>query len=309
MVSTAPIRRATQQYQQFFPQATAAETGAVNQATGTLTGQAIPALQGAEQQAVGTLQGALPQGISYLQGGYGQAGGDINQALGLYSPLAQTANQAFNMYGQALGLGGPQGNAAAVNAFRTDPGYQFQMQQGLDALQREANSRGLLASGNLTEDELKFSQGLADQGYQQWMQNLWGLGGQAPGLAGAQSGLYQTLANQRIGLGQQEAGMTGQTAGAVAGLQSDLGKNLSNIYGGVARMQQGLGQDVAQNLLGQGQVGYQGAQDIFNVKAQEAANQQNLWANLLGAGAGLAGRVLGGPLGGQIGTAVGGAFA
>jgi hypothetical protein len=52
----------------------------------------------------------------------------------------------------ALGLNGPQGNAAATAAFQSSPGYDFKVNQSLDALDRRAASRGMLGSGNTTLD-------------------------------------------------------------------------------------------------------------------------------------------------------------
>ena len=46
------------------------------------------------------------------------------------------------MYMNSLGLNGAAGNQAAVNAFQTGPGYDFQMHQGLNAI----NRRGPIAA-------------------------------------------------------------------------------------------------------------------------------------------------------------------
>lgn len=298
-VSRQPFRKATGYETAAYGAAAPQLTGQVQQATGTLTGQAIPALQGAEQQAAGTLQGALPQSLSYLQGGYGQAAGDINKALGLYGPLAGITGGAEQMYANALGLGGAGGTQAALGAFQQGPGYQYQLQQGLDALQREANSRGMLASGNLTQDELAYSQNLANQGWQNWLGQLGGLGAQNQGVLGAQAGLYGQLANQGIGLGQQQAGLTQGTAQQVAGLQSGLGSNLANIYGDISGMQQGLGPELAFLTLGKGQAQAGGVRDYFNAQQQANANALDFWGNLLGGITSGAGRYFGSSGGAQ----------
>lgn len=305
-VNTGPIRQAGRITAASYPQAAGTLQQYTGQATGALTDaqkQAIAAQQQAATQAGGDITQGMTQGIGYLQGGAGQAQQDLSKALGLYSPLAQTAGQAFNMYGQALGLGGPQGNAAALNAFRTDPGYTFQMQQGLQALERDRNARGMLSSGNLTEDELRFSQGLADQGYQQWMQNLWGLGGQAPGLAGAQSGLYGQMAGLSTGLGQAEAGLTGAGYGGLANIASQLGSNLSNLYTGTGQEVSGLlsnlGGELGQLQLGQGASKAATLANIFNAQQQAGANALGFWGNLLGGITSGAGRYFGSTSGAQ----------
>src|SRR4051812_27611890 len=66
------------------------------------------------------------QGAGYLQTGYDTGRGDLNQALGAWSPLSNLAGQyrgGTDMYFNALGLNGPQGNAAATAAFQNNPGY------------------------------------------------------------------------------------------------------------------------------------------------------------------------------------------
>jgi hypothetical protein len=52
----------------------------------------------------------------------------------------------------------------AENVFN-DPGYQFRMNQGLDALERSAAARGMLRTGNTLKDIINYSQGLASTEY------------------------------------------------------------------------------------------------------------------------------------------------
>ena len=89
-----------------------------------------------------------------------------------YDPYTQATAGAPQMQANALGLGGAAGNEAATNAFQAGPGYQFALDQGLQALNRNAASRGMLASGNNTQDILKYSQGLANQEYGNWQNRL-----------------------------------------------------------------------------------------------------------------------------------------
>lgn len=131
-----------------------------------------------------------------IKKGLKKAGQSINQGVDTYNQFATQAGAKFDpflstgvagntMFGNALGLNGPAGNQAALDAFQTGPGYQFQMDQGLKALDRGAASRGMLSSGNLLQAEQKFGSDLANQEYQNWLKNL--LSASTSGQTAAQS--------------------------------------------------------------------------------------------------------------------------
>lgn len=111
--------------------------------------------------------------------------------LGQYygAPLTQTAAMQAN----ALGLNGPAGTAAAQQAFQAGPGYQFQLEQGLDAVARGANAAGMLASGNMLREAQTYGQGLANQEYNNWLNNLRQRESLYAPLAGRQADAVQTM--------------------------------------------------------------------------------------------------------------------
>jgi hypothetical protein len=142
----------------------------------------------------------------YLEKGANKATGYLTDAGNVYKGLSDQSQQGYNAYGNAAGVNGQAGYDQALQNFRTNPGYEFQQSQGLDALNRGANSRGMLSSGNNTQDILKYSQGLADQSWGDYMNRL------APYL------------NQPF---QAAAGRTA-VAGLQANNQNQLGQNLSD---------------------------------------------------------------------------------
>lgn len=274
---TGPIRRAGQTVGQAIPVATQQQVSGLQGLQGTLTDAqkaAIAATQAGTTGAESALQGGLGQGLSYLQGGYGAATGDINQALSLYSPLAQSANQAFNLYGQALS-GGPQAQQAFQD-FWNSTGAQAELEKGTTGLERMANSRGMLSSGNLTQDEIDYMTNAVRGGYQGWLGDLWNQGALAPGIAGAQSGLYGVLAGLGTGLGTAEASLAGGTAGDIASLLSGQGSNLSNIYAGFApqigQTQAQIGQTQAAGTMGGAQNKAQTLANLYNADLQGSQN-------------------------------------
>ena len=54
----------------------------------------------------------------------------------------------------------------AKNVLMDDPGYQFRLQQGLDALQRSQAAKGVLATGGSLKDLMTYGQNLGSQEYQ-----------------------------------------------------------------------------------------------------------------------------------------------
>jgi hypothetical protein len=205
---------------------------------------------GAEKEAAEKNKAALaqykPEALGFLQQGYETGRGDVNQAVGAYSPLAALGtqyNKAGALYNDALGVNGPQGNAAATSAFQAGPGYGFQFDQGMDALNRRRSAGGMLNSGNADVDAIKFGQGTANQEYQNWLANLQKsgqMGLQATGAAAQGQGQgFTNLANLAQQYGINQTGVTGnvlsgtmdanklQAAGEAAGAKNLWGAGSS----------------------------------------------------------------------------------
>jgi len=96
----------------------------------------------------------------------------FGKSVALQQPAINAGNTARNRLMQLLGLsaGGPD-NGELMRGFSTadfesDPGYQFRMDQGQQALERSAAAHGGLLSGAALKDTARFSQGLASQDYQ-----------------------------------------------------------------------------------------------------------------------------------------------
>lgn len=150
------------------------------------------------RQGYADLSGLYGQGRDALTTGYGQAGDLYKGLVASYAPGAAA-------YGDASGANGLPGQTRARANFQTDPGYGFQLDQGLQALQRTHAAAGNLNSGNADTDTLKFSQGLADQSYGNYVSRLLpylGLQGNAvAGQAGAATGLGNALNTSYQGQG------------------------------------------------------------------------------------------------------------
>lgn len=141
------------------------------------------------QQGLGTLNKDFGAGRNALQ---------TNYSAGL-QPFIQNygqAQQGGTALGNALGLNGASGNAAATAAFQNNPGYQFQLQQGQNSILANQAKTGQLASGATNLDLDQYSQGLANQGWNQYVQNLQPYLGAQNSAATGIGGLYSGLGNQ-----------------------------------------------------------------------------------------------------------------
>lgn len=227
-------------------------TGAIDQGRTGALGWLTGAGPNSAVSALGTARGDL--GTQY-----GQTQDFLRQAYGMYAPVTTGGQGLWNSYLDATGANGAAGNQRALSSFTAGPGYTWARDQGLDAIERTAASRGQLAGGNTTADLLKYSTGLANQTWGDYISRMQpglglystGLGGQA-GVAGNQATASQNYGNSLSALDQALAGVYGN-AGNID-LQSALAK--SGLISGIGQQQaqlttQGLtaGQNAAQNSL------------------------------------------------------------
>lgn len=145
-----------------------------------------------------------------------------------FKPFLDTGTNALAGYNFEMGLGARPEN---YGGFQTTPGYGFRKQQGIDAIDASAATRGGLMSGRTLQDLTTFGDGLASQEYGNYMQRLAGLTDMGMGAAGMQAtagnnsaaGVSNALGN--IG-NAQAAGAIGQ-GNALSGMFN----NLSGAFG------------------------------------------------------------------------------
>lgn len=147
------------------------------------------------QEALNNPSSALNQQYQTQQDLYQQQLTQYNNQL----PIAE--------YYKGLGQATP-GDIA--NIVTNQPGYQFQLSQGTNAIQNAASANGLLNSGALLQQLNQYGQGLASSFYNNYV-------GQLQGLAGLGTGVSQQAA--------QGANQVGNTT---ANLQTQLGTTQAN---------------------------------------------------------------------------------
>ena len=117
------------------------------------------------------------------------------------------------------------GMMADPNAFQGSPGYQFRLNQGVQALDRSAAARGRLNSGAQQKALMEYGQGLGSQEYGQQFNRLASL-----------AGVGQTATNTGVAAGQGYASGAGNAylsggnarASAYTGAANALNSGIQN---------------------------------------------------------------------------------
>lgn len=161
---------------------------------------------------------------------------------GNFSPYINSGRATLSQLLSGLQSGAFQTNVNP-QTLANDPGYQFQMQQGQQALQRSAAAKGMLNSGAFAKGLDQYSQGLAGQQYQNaWNRNfqqnqanygnLYNLANMGSNASNQLAGLGQNYANSMSSLwgayGSAQAGKDQAWGNAFSSGLRDLGSTLSN---------------------------------------------------------------------------------
>lgn len=147
--------------------------------------------------------------------GLSSATDNYTTAKNLFDQWYNTGSSANQMYGNALGLNGADGSAAAVSAFQTSPGYQFQVDQATEAAKRNASSLGMLGSGNTLTAVADRTQNIANQEYNNWLSNLNTASASGQSAAGSQAGIETALGDLNYGDAAARASLAHGTETAV----------------------------------------------------------------------------------------------
>jgi hypothetical protein len=219
--------------------------GFISDLTGQ-TGARAAASNRADAQARETINNQV------LHGAYGNANQYGVAARDAWNPIArrgETFGNADPILMSALGIGDPE---LARSAFRSGPGYDFAMEQGLEAVRRSTNA-GRVPTGNQWTALQQTGQGIANQEWQNYLRNLMStsaMGGQYAGTAAAgQAGAYGNLAGYARDYGRDAVGVTntaGQqvqsaTAGEAAARQAGAGNIAALGLAGAQMLAGGLG--------------------------------------------------------------------
>ena len=148
----------------------------------------------------------------------------INESRGVYKPYMDTGTRALGDYASFTGQNGPDAAAAAMANFQASPGYGYQVEQGLKAVDAGAASRGMLRSGATLKAEQTLGSNLANQDFSAYLSRLSGMAGLGMDSSRAYTGILS-------GQSSNQQDTTTKAAGAQAGLTDQFGNKLANAAG------------------------------------------------------------------------------
>lgn len=153
------------------------------------------------------------------------------QAQNTFGSTAGLTGTASNALASLLGLGGDTGaQNEAFNNFRNNTGYQFGLNQGMDAITNSAAAKGLLNSGSTAKALNQFGQDYASTKYNDYLSNLFNL---------ANTGL--SAGNLIAGTGQESTGSSTSTSkGGKSGLGGLVGGALSTVAASDRRLKKDI---------------------------------------------------------------------
>lgn len=185
----------------------------------------------------------IPGMLSSAYGPYMQAGqGAMGQLQGQYGNLLKGGQGLQNQFSQMAQNPSQFYNQMASN-YHSSPGYQWQVGQGMNAVNNAAMSGGMAGSPQHQQQAATMTQGLANQDFQN----------------------YMNTTQQQMGMGLQGGeNMYGMGLQGLQGL-NQLGFNAANQFG--------IGSNA--NLMNQGNLAYSG-------QAAQNASQGQQYGNLFG---------------------------
>lgn len=151
-----------------------------------------------------------------------------------WNPFYNQGINANNTLGNYLGLNGQGAQQTAFDNYTESPGVSFMRDQGIRALDNSASGRGLLNSGGAMKAVQRYGTGLAQQGYNSFLDRLTQQSGQgvqgANALTNAQYGTANMITNANTAEGNAKANASLAEGGFLGGLlKSGIGAGF-NIF-------------------------------------------------------------------------------
>jgi hypothetical protein len=165
---------------------------------------------------------------------------NYSSALQPFLQNFNTAQSGVTQLGNLLGLNGASGNQSALSTLQNTPGYQFQLQQGNNAINAAAAANGTLNSGNQLTALSNYNQGLANTTYNNYVSQLQPYLNQAntaaSGIGNVYTGLGSGLNSNQLAQGNAALGVDTGIGQAWANAENAAGNGASNLFGGIGSL-------------------------------------------------------------------------
>lgn len=151
------------------------------------------------------------------------------------SPFAQAGVGASDVISGALGVGGdPEASEAAFQNFLSSSGFQNQLQQGSTAITGNQAAAGLLNSGSTLKRLTTFGQGLAQQGFSNFLSQLGGVANRGLDAATSSANVITGQTNLAAGARREGSDLLNKGIGAAVGSFGGAGgSGASGILGAI----------------------------------------------------------------------------
>ncbi len=164
---------------------------------------------------------AAGQGVTGLNSAIGQTTTGTNQALSFLSPYVQGGTGSMSILNDALGINGPEAQAAYYRNFQTDPGFMATQRAGVNALDQSAASGGMLRSGGQMKSLYNYGQQNMQNAFQDRLARLFAVGGQGLTAADNSATIAQGGSNSIADYLRQIGGVRGE--GTIGSANSKIG--------------------------------------------------------------------------------------
>lgn len=184
------------------------------------------AVAGAAVAAGAGIAGSVMQSNT-AAAGQKQAQQQFQQQRADLAPYREAGLPTLEAQNALLGLAGPDAANAAMAQFTQSPGYQWQLDQGLRAVDAGAAARGILNSGATLKAEQAYGSGLAAQEFGNYYNRLMALTnlGETAAAGGAQTA--NSAANAALGGANAQSSIYGNAASQLGGTANALLNNPS----------------------------------------------------------------------------------
>ena len=181
-------------------------------------------------KAAGASRAAANSSIGEQQREYDQARADN-------TPFRTTGVSALNQVAKLYGLDYTDENGNTVkgsgkanfSSFATSPDFQFNLNQGQDAINRSAAAKGGLLSGAAVKAGQTYASGLADNEFNNYVAHLEGVAGQGQAATNATTAAGTNMANQNsaaiMGAGNARASAYLENGQSIANAGNGLASN------------------------------------------------------------------------------------